>query len=145
MNEIDYIFTDKQYDILKKEYEKTFSPQNEIFLSKLNNVISLVENQGFNMSISFQNKILSMLNNAKQILSITTNSSEDIFFENTSIKNSPFELIKILSNLSKEINSYEIKNSYKIIYLKINNLLLEIIYEISNYFANKKLKIFKYM
>ncbi|MBQ7798097.1 MAG: hypothetical protein IJ371_03140, partial [Clostridia bacterium] len=59
--------------------------------------------------------------------------------------NNPFALIAHLSQLSKQLNSYTLKSAYQIISLKSNDLILKSINEISNYFANKNLKIFKFI
>lgn len=142
MDSIDFVFNDNQYQQLRNEYQKTLTPTTKTHITLLNNIIETLKCNNFQMPLSLQNQILSNLSNAKQILEILNTTSTPTIPINP---NNPFALIAHLSQLSKQLNSYTLKSAYQIISLKSNDLILKSINEISNYFANKNLKIFKFI
>lgn len=142
MNDIDFIFTNKQYETLRKEYTFALTPNLKSCTETLNTLIKIIENQPFNLSINLQTSVHNTLLNAKQILDIIspTNNTIDL-----NLSHNCFELIHQLTEISIKLTSHSFKSPYQTLCLKSNNLILFAIKEISNYFANKKLKMYKFM
>jgi len=135
------VFSETQYKKLQQEYSKqipTFCPKS---INKLNSIISSLKINGFQLPIELQNNSLNKLAQAKELLNILhiSNTCNDI-----SLSDNPFDIISSLSEISIDLNRYNLKNIYQIICIKSNNLILETINQISNYFKNKNIKIFKY-
>ena len=141
MDNIDFVFSEAEYDKLNREYSKQFVPDVSRPISYLNGLIEQVEKNSFQMPLTLQNKILNNLLSAKQILNILHRNNA---IKSFTVQNNPFALIEQLSTLTLELNHFTLKSPYQILSLKAVNILLEAIKQISNYFSNKKLKIFKF-
>ncbi len=138
MDNFDLILTDTQYKIINNEYKKISLPQPVEILNLLTSIIHNLEINGFMLPLNLQNKTLNQLLNAKQLLNILYQEKST---NRALINNNPFELLKHLTNVSLKLNSHSLKSFYQTIYLKTNSLILNLIYEISQYFANKTIKI----
>lgn len=137
----DFIFNNFNYEQLQKGYNKQLKAD-DFCINHLNSLIKVLENSHFQMPLSLQNTILNTLLNAQQILDILYKNHS---YSNLTLQNNPFELIKHLNEISLTLNSHTLKSVYQILYLKSNNLILEAIKQISNYFSSKKIKIFHFI
>ena len=138
--DMDLIYSDKVYSKLNQEYKKLLTPNTSVSLEHLNIVINELQTNGFQMPLVLQNKILNYLNQSKQILDIlypSTAQNSKIHFTNN-----PFNLICHLTIISIQLSSIELKSAYQMLQLKSNNFILKSIKEMSNYFMNKKIKLF---
>jgi len=141
MDNIDFVFSEAEYDKLNREYSKQLVPDISRPISCLNGLVEQVEKNSFQMPLTLQNKILNNLLSAKQILNILHRNNT---IESFTVQNNPFTLIEQLSTLTLELNHFTLKSPYQVLSLKAVNILLKAIKQISYYFSNKKLKIFKF-
>jgi len=136
-----FVFTEEQYKKLQQEYLKQTPQFNRELIAKLNCIIKTLENNSFQLPIELQNASLNKLLQAKELLNI-------LYIDNSTtsltLPNNPFALINLLTQISIDLNLYSLENIYKIISIKANNLILETIGQISNYFKDKNIKIFKF-
>lgn len=142
MNNFDYIFTPEQYEQLNQAYSKKLYQNTSSISIDLNSVVTTLEKHGFNLPAKLQTKIQNNLLQAKEILHLVyiADSTHSI-----TINNNPFQLISILASISNRLNSYTIKSTYQVLFLKANELIISSIEIIANNFANKSIKIFKYI
>lgn len=137
----DFILNEEQYLELKNKYDELLIPKPNFSINELNQLILCLQNNNLKMPLSLQNKIYSQLLQAKEILNIVyTNQPTGTHSEINNI----FKLIHHLCSISKELTANTLKSPHQILQLKANNLILECLVEISKYFSDKKIKIFKF-
>jgi hypothetical protein len=139
MNEIDFIFTNEQYAKLKQEYNNLLTPSTQSCISTLISIVNKLHINSFGLSLSIQNQIINKLSQALQILNILHTSNPP---SKTNLINNPFSLIYNLANLSIQLNTHILKSPYQMLCLKANDLILQSIQQIANYFINKNIKHF---
>ena len=135
------VFSEAQYKQLQQEYSKQIPAFCTDPLNKLNSIISVLKINNFQLPLELQNNSINKLSQAKELLNIL-NSSDN--YNNINLSNNPFCIISYLTEISIDLNKYNLKNIYQIICIKSNSLILETINQISNYFKNKNIKILKY-
>ena len=142
MNDLDFIFDKNEYKLLKNAYDKKIAPHPEDIINKINNLIESLKNNSFQMPLYLQNDILNNLLQVQNILYILHKQDPN---QSQPIKNSLFDFMYNISNISMLLNSHIIKSPYQVLYLKANNLLLQCLNKILKYFTEKTLKIFKFI
>ena len=129
-----YLFSDAQYNLLQQKYAQQLSPRANNTLNKLNQIIDQLYTHSFNMPLRLQNTILNLLQQAKQALEI---SCQPQTYTRLNISNSPFQLIFVLGQIAQDLNTYNTKCAYQILYAKSNYFIIDAICKISNYFLKK--------
>ncbi|MBQ8522507.1 MAG: hypothetical protein IJ458_02445 [Clostridia bacterium] len=142
MDNIDYIFTDKEYDTLNKKYSQALKPCACDCINELSSVINELESNSFQTPLNTQNKVLSNLYQSKKTLELL---HKNVTTKNIKFSHNPFNLIYHLNNISTKLNSHTIKSPYQIIYLKSNEFILKSINILCEYFMSKNIKIFKFI
>ena len=134
MDNMDFIFSNKEYTQLKNEYNNLLTHKTNNYIYLINDIIFNLNHTHFQMPPALKNRLLCKLFQAQNILDILFKSSKN---KQLNTPTNPFGLINQLSILSKLLNSHSFKSPFQTLCLKCNNLLLTCIEEISNYFMNK--------
>lgn len=136
MNNFDKL-NNLKYQQMQREYSKILTPEINKYLDNLNLIIYSLEINGFNMSLLMQNQIYSTLLEVKQILN-TLSINKPSIKQKQIIKNNPIILLLNLNKLSQQLNQHALKSPFYLILNKANNLILNCIDKILNYFLNNK-------
>lgn len=136
MNNFDKL-NNLKYQQMQREYSKVLTPEINKYLDNLNLIIYSLEINGFNMSLLMQNQIYSTLLEVKQILN-TLSINKPSIKQKQIIKNNPIILLLNLNKLSQQLNQHALKSPFYLVLNKANNLILNCIDKILNYFLNNK-------
>ena len=134
MNNFGNIFSDKQYELLSKEYNKILAPDFVPAINLLQSVISSLEINGFQMPLNMQNKIRNNLLQVQQIIQILCSAQPE---NSKPLTNNAICLINALVEILATINTTPPTLSYSSLILKLNNIILATLSDITKYFENK--------
>ncbi len=135
---IDFIFSEEQYQQLKEAYNHAFFASNLQDLINIKSLLNAAERVCFYLPQTLRKIVQSNLSITSRLLNIIILNPCK---QSTKISphNNPFYLINLLCTISQQLTTSAPKSPYQIIYLKANNLILNCINEISNYFFKKTL------
>jgi hypothetical protein len=129
---IDFIFSEEQYQQLKQAYNEVIFINNQQSLIDAKSLIYILEQNIFRLPPTLHRKIKNNLNIVGRLLNIIIiNSPPSLKIKPYS---NPLYFIKLLSNTSQQLTSNLPKSPYQIICLKANNLILNCIEAICDYF-----------
>lgn len=133
---IDFIFSEEQYSQLKKAYNDALFANKHHNLVDTKSLIYAAEQFCFYLPSPLRKILKNNLNTADRLLNIIIIGRAKQPTK-TMPNNNPFYLINLLCTISQQLTTNAPKSPYQIIYLKANNLILNCIDEISNYFFKK--------
>ena len=141
MDNIDFIFSEEQYNKLSEEYDKISTLNSPIHIAKLRSIAKQIQQNSFEMPSDLRIEIYTRINSCVQTLSIL---STDKSISNPIMSN-PFSIIYNLSKIAQELNSPFLDCPYKKICKKTCNILIDCITLISEHFSSKTIKIYRHI
>lgn len=133
MNNIDLIFSDKQYSLLNEAYSSQTKNISKACIEKLNTLLQSISTQDFRLPFKLRHNIYLKLSSAQQLLGLIYQSNNKT---KQTIHNNPFCLIGYLCSLTLNLIHYE-ASPYQIINLKASKIILDCISDISNWTENQ--------